>query len=95
MSRKTILTRWPSDSVSQVGTETAASWITASTSASASVRQIEVKSKRAKLLAKRELELARAQAEVEAKAKAAEAEVCFRSEQAKLDAEEELAVLSE
>ena len=97
----------PSDSVSpQVGTETAASWITASTSASASVRQIEVKRKRAELLAKRELELAWAQAEVEAKvkaaeveaeakAKAAEAEARFRIEQAKLDAEEELAVLSE
>ena len=103
----------PSDSVSQVGTEIAASCITASTSASASVRQIEVKRKRAKLLAKRELELARAQAEVEAKVKAAEVEAKvkaakaeamamaaeakarFRIEQAKLDAEEELAVLSE
>ena len=51
----------PSGSVSQVGTETAASWITASTSASASVRLIEVKRKRAELLAKRELELARAE----------------------------------
>ena len=71
----------PSDSVSQVGTETAAKWITASTSASASVRRIDVKRKRAELLAKRELELARA--EVEA------------AEQAKFDAEEELAVLSE
>ena len=88
----------PSDSVSQVGTETAASWITASTSASASVRRIEVKRNRAELLAKRELEFARAQAEVkaaEAEAKAAEAEARFRIEQAKLDAEEELAVLSE
>ena len=85
----------PSDSVSQVGTETAASWITASTSANASVRQIEVKRKRAELLAKRELELARALAEVEAtvkaaQAKAAEAEARFRIEQAKLDAEEKL-----
>ena len=76
----------PSDSVSQVGNETAASWITASTSASVSVRQIEVKRKRTELLAKRELELARAQAEVEAKVKAAEVEAKVKAAEIKAEA---------
>ena len=81
----------PTDSVSQVGTETD-SWATVpSRGSSASVRQIELKRKRAELAAMRDLEQAKAKA---AQANA-EAEARFRIEQAKLDAEEELVTLSE
>ena len=83
----------PADSVSQVCTETD-SWATVSSrGSSASVRQIEFKRKRAELAAMRDLE--QAKAKDKAAQANAEAEACFRIEQAKLDAEEELVALCE